>query len=282
MGSILLLIVLGLTFISIGITIIQSGVNVWNKWGIFQDFRAEEWYVKWFFGFMFIMPGLGILLHSLRKKTYRHFRETENNKHRNILICPVCEEVFDRYNVPTIRCPSCDVPLEELEGFYDRRFELRGGRENHSLAHSDQIDADSPSTFTVSVDIWKRIYNFFIDLVALPICMFPIFAGPLGFDFAMLMILFSVPLNYLLGEFLFGQTLGKFASDTVVVDEDWNKPSFGKVLRRTLIRLIPWDPFSAFKTSPPRPWHDAWSHTYVVDLRLAKRKRKSLQAEETA
>ncbi|KRB54305.1 RDD family protein [Flavobacterium sp. Root186] len=67
---------------------------------------------------------------------------------------------------------------------------------------------------------------------------------------------------YSLSEGLFGRSIGKFVTGTVVVDENGEKPSFGTIFKRTLCRLIPFDGFSFLGS---RGWHDSISDTYVVN-----------------
>lgn len=67
---------------------------------------------------------------------------------------------------------------------------------------------------------------------------------------------------YSLSEGLFGRSIGKFVTGTVVVDENGEKPSFGTIFKRSLCRLIPFDAFSFLGS---RGWHDSISDTYVVN-----------------
>ena len=67
---------------------------------------------------------------------------------------------------------------------------------------------------------------------------------------------------YSLSEGLFGRSIGKFVTGTIVVDENGEKPSFGTIFKRTLCRLIPFDGFSFLGS---RGWHDSISDTYVVN-----------------
>lgn len=69
---------------------------------------------------------------------------------------------------------------------------------------------------------------------------------------------------YILAEGVFGSTVGKFITGTIVVDENGNKPDWGIILKRNLCRLIPFDALS-FLGSPSRGWHDSISNTYVVN-----------------
>ncbi len=70
---------------------------------------------------------------------------------------------------------------------------------------------------------------------------------------------------YILCEKFFGKTIGKFITRTKVIAVDGTKPGFGKVLGRTLLRLVPFEIFS-FMGKKPTGWHDRGSDTLVVNL----------------
>lgn len=94
-----------------------------------------------------------------------------------------------------------------------------------------------------------------------------IFALKIGYYDSTIRILSVVSffIFYLLSEvFLKGRTIGKIATNTIVVDKNGNIPSFIAILKRSLIRLIPlyWISFWGLKS---RGWHDIASGTYVVD-----------------
>lgn len=72
----------------------------------------------------------------------------------------------------------------------------------------------------------------------------------------------------------FGRTPAKWITGTKVVNLDGTKPGFGKVLQRTLSRLVPFEPFS-FLGGGDSGWHDKWSDTVVVDLRNEQSTRMS-------
>jgi len=71
-------------------------------------------------------------------------------------------------------------------------------------------------------------------------------------------------LYYLFLEGLFGRTIGKIVTGSVVVDENGLKPSFRIIFVRTLCRLIPFEALS-FLSKSARFWHDSFSKTYVVE-----------------
>jgi uncharacterized RDD family membrane protein YckC len=59
-----------------------------------------------------------------------------------------------------------------------------------------------------------------------------------------------------------GRSVGKFITKTKAIRLDGNKFSLKDALLRSLIRLIPIEPFTAF--SDRGPWHDRWTKTRVV------------------
>lgn len=69
-------------------------------------------------------------------------------------------------------------------------------------------------------------------------------------------------LYYIIGETASkGRTVGKLITGTMVVKEDGSSITFSDAILRTLARLIPFEPFSAFGY---RPWHDSLTKTMVV------------------
>lgn len=70
---------------------------------------------------------------------------------------------------------------------------------------------------------------------------------------------------YLLLESLFGRTLGKLVTGTVVINENGLKPDFQTIFKRTLCRCIPFDALSFLGSSRTGGWHDSISNTFVVN-----------------
>jgi Predicted membrane protein/domain len=62
------------------------------------------------------------------------------------------------------------------------------------------------------------------------------------------------------------KTIGKLITKTRVVMVDGSKPSWGTIALRTLIRIIPFEPFSALGTVSGQRvwWHDRWVNARVV------------------
>ena len=77
-----------------------------------------------------------------------------------------------------------------------------------------------------------------------------------------LVYLFSFPLYYTVCEYFFQKTLGKVFTQSLVVNEYGEKPDFKTIVVRTVIRFIPFEPFSFFSSN--RGWHDKWTNTYVI------------------
>ncbi|WP_316635298.1 RDD family protein [uncultured Flavobacterium sp.] len=78
---------------------------------------------------------------------------------------------------------------------------------------------------------------------------------------------------YSIMEGLFGRSLAKFITGTIVVDENGIKPSFGAIFKRSLCRIIPFDGLS-FLGSSGRGWHDSMSDTYVVNKKALEEEVK--------
>jgi uncharacterized RDD family membrane protein YckC len=83
-------------------------------------------------------------------------------------------------------------------------------------------------------------------------------------------------LYYFLLESSIHRTIGKFATQTVIIDEYGNPPSKGKIAIRTLARFIPFDGLSCISG---RGWHDKLSKTFVVTKKEAQTLQQLLQAE---
>lgn len=80
-------------------------------------------------------------------------------------------------------------------------------------------------------------------------------------------------------EAFFGQTIGKFATGTIVVDEDGMRPGTGAILKRSLCRLIPLEHFTFLGSG--RGWHDSIPDTYVVrkkDLKEAMQLHRDFES----
>ena len=63
-----------------------------------------------------------------------------------------------------------------------------------------------------------------------------------------------------------GRSLGKLITGTKAVNEDGTTINTSTAFIRGFSRAVPFNVFSALG-SPPYPWHDKWSKTYVVSIK---------------
>ena len=143
---------------------------------------------------------------------------------------------------------------------------------NSTYILDDTLLASSGSRFLnyiLDVTFFIILFLFVVVILGLIIGLFELTSfglwldnmGDLGWNVigvAILMFYYSTT------EALFGRSLGKFITGTVVVDENGEKPDFGTIFKRNLCRLIPFDAFS-FLGGSGRGWHDTISDTYVVN-----------------
>ncbi len=132
--------------------------------------------------------------------------------------------------------------------------------------------------FLKTVSIGKRFVHYIVDIILGVYA----FSFLLGTVFGMLGIhrvldrinpfifgILILAVYYIFCEFLFNRTIGKLFTGSVVVTENGDKPSFGIVLLRTLIRFVPFEPFSILSAST-KMWHDTWTKTTVVKSKSLK------------
>lgn len=67
-------------------------------------------------------------------------------------------------------------------------------------------------------------------------------------------------------ESITGRTIGKFITNTRVINEGEKKATPDEVFIRSICRFIPFDAFS-FLGSEGRGWHDSLAGTFVVDIK---------------
>ena len=82
-----------------------------------------------------------------------------------------------------------------------------------------------------------------------------------------------VIIYYAIFEGFFSRSIGKYITQTIVVNEDGSKPSFKRIMKRTFCRLIPFNHFSFFGYDA-RGWHDSLSDTYVVKKKAYDREMR--------
>lgn len=87
----------------------------------------------------------------------------------------------------------------------------------------------------------------------------------------------AMSIYYLAFEGLFQTTLGKLVTGTRVMTVRGKRPAPPQLFLRTLLRFIPFEPFSFFGSDAG--WHDRWSGTCVVRVRGAGRPFESTDRE---
>jgi uncharacterized RDD family membrane protein YckC len=149
----------------------------------------------------------------------------------------------------------------------------------------DLLQEFENTVYLVPVSPGLRFVNYLIDLIAFyAVCFIvglllgaAIATGIYNYNdevstnpgymqlYLMLGWILIIVVYYTLFEFFAkGRTLGKMATGTVAVREDGSNLTFKDAFLRTLCRLIPFEPFSAFGY---RPWHDSLTRTMVIKKR---------------
>ncbi|WDQ15395.1 RDD family protein [Rhodopirellula sp. P2] len=161
-----------------------------------------------------------------------------------------------------------------------------GGHNPYATSLHEASDAGPVSTDNFASQN-KRLANYLLDWVFVQVFSFGIGLA-VGIVFVVMygpemtpdqdarMTLVSMVLGfgffvfyYVVMEALFGATLAKFITKTRVVSVDGGKAGFGKILGRSLARMIPFDPLSYLFGDTRVGWHDSLSGTRVVNIKKA-------------
>jgi len=192
--------------------------------------------------------------------------------------CGFSKSIPGKYSDKVIKCPQCksDVRIlaevmeiiEETDKEKEMIETLK--REFNSTVVWERLDQDQGMKIEPTGK-GKRFVNFILDILFGYIFAF-VFAfllGLLGLSalidemnliFLILLIMTSY---YVLFESLWGKSIAKFITRTKVVTESGDKPTFMSIIKRTLCRFNPYDPFS-FLGENPDGWHDRISNTRVI------------------
>lgn len=143
--------------------------------------------------------------------------------------------------------------------------------EEHILADFD-VQLQQAST-------GQRFLNLLIDAVGFYIFIFILASLAPGFarnlfgygDSPMGTISGRLMANFLYGVYMGlletvmkGKSFGKLVTRTRAVEHDGSPLTPRTAILRGLSRAVPFEPFSAFG-SPSYPWHDRWTHSFVID-----------------
>ena len=94
-------------------------------------------------------------------------------------------------------------------------------------------------------------------------------------------LLFLYPVYYLICEYFWQKTPGKYLTKTIVIDEYGNKPDLRTIILRSIIRIVPFEPFSSLSDDYSYAWHDKWSKTWVVtEVELAELRKLQIEQSE--
>ena len=120
--------------------------------------------------------------------------------------------------------------------------------------------------FLINAIIFSFCHGFFSGVIALAGTQLLLPETSLFYQLTVEFIsFFFYYILYFLSELVFkGRTIGKFITGTKAVNEDSTEVGPKAILIRSLVRMIPFEPFSALNR---RPWHDKWSQTYVIDVK---------------
>jgi uncharacterized RDD family membrane protein YckC len=155
--------------------------------------------------------------------------------------------------------------------------------------NGNKIKVPYEKDFTYHVNVisgWARFGHYLIDVVFIfvIIVVLVFLMGKLNPRFVQSlnelemrlygMLIFA--LYYFISEVTTQRTIGKLATNSLVVDDYGNKPSASTILGRSFARIVPFEAFSCFSE---RGWHDLWSKTYVVS-KAELEKIKRMQQED--
>lgn len=162
---------------------------------------------------------------------------------------------------------AVEVAREELKRRNIDHSQIEELREEMLMFH-----AKSAKEKTNNVSVLNRIINFVFDSIAILIIdiivvllLSPSFTyvgqdlTRIVFTLCMIVVFFAY---YMLFEFHYQRTLGKFVTGTRVVNKFGDNPSVSDVLARTFLRLIPFDNISFL--FPGNGFHDWLSDTKVI------------------
>lgn len=82
---------------------------------------------------------------------------------------------------------------------------------------------------------------------------------------------------YFFCEMTLQRTVGKFATNSVVINEYAEAPSNESLIGRSFSRIVP---FEALSCLSDRGWHDKWSKTYVVTTQERDQLKRLLAQDE--
>lgn len=117
----------------------------------------------------------------------------------------------------------------------------------------------------IKSSINKRIINHFIDLSIIILFLFLIIYN-IEVEISIIIFISFYFLYYIIPELIWGQTIGKLITNTIVVTNEGRKPDLLTILIRTFARIIPLDHVFMFWSE--NTLHDKLANTQVVNKKF--------------
>lgn len=118
-----------------------------------------------------------------------------------------------------------------------------------------------------SASLNKRFANYFIDTITMIVIIVILITQlNLDEDVAKLISFLLFIVYYTLFEAFTGKTVGKYITNTCVINKEGKTPSLSNCIGRTLCRFIPFDSISYLFAGD---WHDKISSTRVINMQKA-------------
>ena len=177
--------------------------------------------------------------------------------------------------------------LTENKTFYKRDKDIFGNRTKEAY----QKAVPRPVQLVTG---WSRFGHYILDGLIITVVLLAVdllllnganlgISGALGVDgmaYNFIPTLDSIIVTagyYFICEQTMQTTIGKLATNSVVINQYAERPDNASLIGRSFARLVPFEPFSCLGD---RGWHDTWSNTYVVTTMERDRLRKLLNEQE--
>lgn len=113
------------------------------------------------------------------------------------------------------------------------------------------------------IDKSVRLTNYLIDITIVTLLWYVLLLIEPRYEESTVEFFVIMILYYVFLETIFGQTVGKLVTKTMVVKNNGKRANFFDILFRTILRIIPIDPFS-FLFGTERGFHDSASSTKLI------------------
>ena len=141
---------------------------------------------------------------------------------------------------------------------------------------------------------WQRFGHYLIDSIIIAFIVYfgnhflfeeieiTLFLGfelnGVGYNFLpnLVSMVFTVS-YYVFNEKTLQRTIGKFVTNSIVINEYGENPSNKALVIRSFSRLVPFEIFSCLSE---RGWHDRWSKTYVVTIHESNLLKRLLSEQD--